>query len=65
VADQANEIISGQASWLQSIEQHIANKEEQVSEMFESVEQVSRTVTEKNDAIKALLAENEQLSALV
>lgn len=33
--------------------------------MVESVEQVSRTLAEKNETIRALFAENEQLSALV
>ena len=33
--------------------------------MVETIEHVSRTVIERNETIRALLAENEQLNALV
>lgn len=62
VTSQVNDLVSVQASWLQSIESHLKNKEQQMAQMTETVDQVSQVVQEKNQRIHVLTRQNAAMS---
>ena len=62
VSRQVNDLIMGQDNWLHSFEQHLSNKEQQVAQMVETVDQVARVLREKNQRIAILVNQNMAMS---
>lgn len=65
VSSQVNDLMMGQNNWLHSIEQHLNNKEQQMAQMTDTVDQVSKVLSEKNQRISVLVSQNFAMNQLL